>query len=70
MARRTSGPHRWPPPRQRLHVLLKREGYVINHKRLLRLYREEKHAVRRRGGRTIVDDCTRESLSLVELLPV
>jgi putative transposase len=36
---------------RRLHVLLKREGYVINHKRLFRLYREEKLAVRRRGGR-------------------
>src|SRR6202171_3534670 len=34
-----------------LHVLLKREGYVINHKKLFRLYREEKLAVRRRGGR-------------------
>jgi transposase InsO family protein len=34
-----------------LHVLLKREGYVINHKILFRLYREEKLAVRRRGGR-------------------
>src|ERR1700723_3441886 len=36
---------------RRLHVLLKREGYVINHKRLFRLYREEKLAVRLRGGR-------------------
>src|SRR3954465_11540238 len=36
---------------RRLHVLLKREGYVINHKRLFRLYREEKLTVRRRGGR-------------------
>jgi putative transposase len=36
---------------RRLHVLLKREGYVINHKKLYRLYREEKLAVRRRGGR-------------------
>src|SRR6476660_6007549 len=35
---------------RRLHVLLKREGYVINHKKLFRLYREEKLAVRRRGG--------------------
>ena len=29
----------------------KREGFVINHKRLFRLYREERLAVRRRGGR-------------------
>jgi putative transposase len=36
---------------RRLHVLLKREGYVLNHKKLFRLYREEKLAVRRRGGR-------------------
>ena len=36
---------------RRLHVLLRREGYVANHKRLFRLYREEKLAVRRRGGR-------------------
>ena len=26
---------------RRLHVLLKREGYLISHKKLLRLYREE-----------------------------
>ena len=36
---------------RRLLVLLKREGYVVNHKKLFRLYREEKLAVRRRGGR-------------------
>jgi putative transposase len=36
---------------RRLHVLLKREGHVVNHKKLFRLYREEKLAVRRRGGR-------------------
>ncbi|TIL68271.1 IS3 family transposase [Mesorhizobium sp.] len=36
---------------RRLHVLLRREGYVVNHKRLFRLYRKEKLAVRRRGGR-------------------
>ncbi len=35
----------------RVHVLLKREGFVINHKRLFRLYREERLTVRRRGGR-------------------
>jgi transposase InsO family protein len=27
---------------RRLHVLLRREGYLINHKKLFRLYREEK----------------------------
>ncbi len=36
---------------RRLHVLLRREGYLINHKKLFRLYREEKLTVRRRGGR-------------------
>ncbi len=36
---------------RRVHVLLKREGFVINHKRLSRLYREERLTVRRRGGR-------------------
>ena len=32
-------------------MLLKREGYLVNHKKLFRLYREERLAVRRRGGR-------------------
>lgn len=88
---------------RRLHVLLKREGHAVNHKKLFRLYREERLAVRRRGGRkratgtrapmqmalapgerwsldfvsdqftdgrrfrilTIVDDCTRENLTLM-----
>lgn len=36
---------------RRLHVLLKREGFLVNHKRLFRIYREEQLAVRRRGGR-------------------
>jgi putative transposase len=36
---------------RRLHVLLKREGYLINHKKVFRLYREERLTVRRRGGR-------------------
>jgi putative transposase len=35
---------------RRLHVLLKREGYLVNHKKLFRLYREEKLAVRRRAA--------------------
>lgn len=36
---------------RRGHILLKREDYAVNHKKLFRLYREEKLAVRRRGGR-------------------
>ena len=36
---------------RRLHILLTREGLVINHKKLRRLYREERLAVRRRGCR-------------------
>jgi putative transposase len=36
---------------RRLHVLLKREGHKVNHKKLFRLYREERLMVRRRGGR-------------------
>jgi putative transposase len=36
---------------RRIHVLLKREGRAVNHKKLFRLYREEKLTVRKRGGR-------------------
>src|SRR6266513_2394163 len=36
---------------RRLHVLLRREGHVVNKKRVQRLYREERLTVRRRGGR-------------------
>jgi putative transposase len=32
-------------------ILLRREGQAINHKKLFRLYREERLSVRRRGGR-------------------
>jgi putative transposase len=34
---------------RRLHELLRREGWRVNHKRVHRLYREEKLAIRRRG---------------------
>jgi len=34
---------------RRLHELLRREGWRVNHKRIERLYREEKLAIRRRG---------------------
>jgi putative transposase len=36
---------------RRLHILLAREGWEVNWKKLYRLYREERLAVRKRGGR-------------------
>jgi len=36
---------------RRLHILLRREGAHMNHKKLRRLYAEERLQVRRRGGR-------------------
>jgi len=36
---------------RRLHVLLTREGIIMNHKKLRRLYHEERLQVRRRSGR-------------------
>jgi len=36
---------------RRIHVMLGRQGIVMNQKKLRRLYREEKLQVRRRGGR-------------------
>jgi putative transposase len=36
---------------RRLHFFLTKEGFVMNHKKLRRLYREERLQVRRRGGR-------------------
>lgn len=45
---RPSPAHAGDRPRA-LHVLLKREGYLINQKKLFPLYREEKLAVRRRA---------------------
>jgi putative transposase len=35
---------------RRLHILLRREGVSLNHKKLFRLYREEKLTVRRRAA--------------------
>ena len=34
-----------------IHVMVAREGFTVNHKKLRRIYREEKLQVRRRGGR-------------------
>lgn len=36
---------------RRIHVMLERQGIVMNLKKLRRLYREERLQVRRRGGR-------------------
>lgn len=36
---------------RRLHILLRREGLHVNHKKLFQLYREERLTVRKRGGR-------------------
>ena len=36
---------------RRLHLLLKREGVVVNHKKLYRIYAQEKLVVRKRSGR-------------------
>ncbi len=36
---------------RRLHILLKREGFKLNWKKLYRLYKEERLKVRKRGGR-------------------
>lgn len=36
---------------RRLLLLLRQEGTLVNHKKLRRLYREERLQVRRRGGR-------------------
>ena len=36
---------------RRIHIMLERQGIVMNMKKLRRLYREEKLQVRRRGGR-------------------
>ena len=36
---------------RRIHVMLKRQGWQVNHKKIRRLYGEEKLQVRKRGGR-------------------
>jgi len=38
---------------RRLHVLLRREGFIVNHKRLFRIYREERLMVRRWAGASV-----------------
>ena len=36
---------------RRLLIFLRREGFIVNHKRLFRIYREERLMVRKSGGR-------------------
>ena len=35
---------------RRIHVMIAREGFEVNHKKVRRIYREEKPQVRRRGA--------------------
>jgi putative transposase len=58
---------------RRIHIMLDRQGIVMNQKKLRRLYREEKLQVRRRGGRKralgtrrpmLVPDCVNARWSL------
>src|SRR5215213_3620467 len=41
---------------RRLHVLLRREGVIVNHKRIAHLYREERLAVRQRTRKRVARD--------------
>jgi putative transposase len=52
---------------RRIHVLLRRDGIIVNHKKLFRLYREERLSVRKRGGRKRAVGS--RSPALVPLLP-
>jgi putative transposase len=45
---------------RRLHVLLQREGWLVNHKRVYRLYREEELGLRRKPPRRRVASVKRE----------
>lgn len=51
---------------RRLHVLLQREGWLVNHKRVYRLYREEGLGLRRKPPRHRVASVKRELRSLAE----
>ena len=44
-----TGPGTSPLRYRRLLIFLRREGFVVNHKQLFRLYREERLMVRKRG---------------------
>ena len=36
---------------RRIHVMIEREGFTVNHMKVRRIYREEKLQMRRRGGK-------------------
>jgi len=40
---------------RRLHILMRREGFVMSHKKLRRLYREERLQVRRHSGKRALE---------------
>ena len=48
---------------RRLHILLQREGFTLNHKKLRRIYAKDRLQVRRRGSRKRALG-TREPLTL------
>jgi len=48
---------------RRLHILLRREGWAVNHKRILRLYREEGLVMRRKPPRRRVSCAKRQGRS-------
>jgi putative transposase len=50
---------------RRLHVLLRREGHSVNHKRTQRIYREEGLSVRKRKGRMKASGTRAPLLSVV-----
>ena len=52
---------------RRLHILLRREGVTLNHKKLRRIYAEERLQVRRRGvARGPPDPAARPKPALVD----
>lgn len=52
---------------QRLHILLRREGLVVNHKRTERLYREESLSLRLRPRKSVLVSCGRANQCLSAL---
>ena len=55
---------------RRLHLLLGREGWKVNWKKLYRIYREEGLSVRKRGGRKRAGRVIEEGTATAELLRI